>query len=82
MRVDWVMGNGFGIASIILGVLGIIFGVLGIILGPLAIIFALIGMKKDNNRIVCIIGLILGVVGLLWLKSKLFRLNLLIEYKL
>lgn len=55
------MGKGFGIASLILGIIGIFFA--QIILGPLAIIFGIIGRKKDDSKGSATAWLIIGIIG-------------------
>lgn len=50
--------NGFGIASLVLGICGLLF--LGIILGPLAIIFGAIGISSNQKYSKA--GLVLGII--------------------
>ena len=59
------MGKIFGILSIIFGILGIALFFTGytLILAPLAIIFGIIGLFKDDNKALPIIGIILGFIG-------------------
>jgi len=59
------MGKVFGILSIIFGILGIALFFTGytLILAPLAIIFGIIGLFKDDNKALPIIGIILGFIG-------------------
>ena len=57
-------GNGFSIASLVLGILGLFR--YGWLLGPLAIIFGIIGLNREG-RGMAIAGLILGIIDLiLW----------------
>lgn len=58
-------GKIFGILSIIFGILGIALFFTGytLILAPLAIIFGIIGLFKDDNKALPIIGIILGFIG-------------------
>ena len=77
------MGSGFGIASLILGILGIaapwigVFipffpGFVGIVLSILAIIFGIIGIAKDDSKAPGIIGLIFGIIGIIiWIFAAL-----------
>jgi|WetSurMetagenome_2_1015567.scaffolds.fasta_scaffold345965_2 hypothetical protein len=56
--------NGFGIASLILGILGILLFFLGgFILSILAIIFSVVQKRKSSNGMATA-GLILGIIGL------------------
>ena len=66
------MGKIFGILSIIFGIIGIAGGMsfLGFIFGPLAIIFGLIGLWKDDNKVLPVLGILLGLIAigiLVWL---------------
>jgi hypothetical protein len=51
------------------GSLALAFGLLslccfcGFILGPLAIIFSVLGLRKDEDRSLSIIGLVLAIIG-------------------
>ncbi len=64
--------NGFGIAALVLGIIAIVLSwsaVGGIVFGVLAIIFAVLGMRRANQRIatnkgMSIAGLVTGIVGL------------------
>ena len=55
------MRNRYGTIATILGLIGLCIP-LGLILGPLAIIFGRIGIKKDEENAVAIIGFILGII--------------------
>lgn len=55
-------GNGFSIASLVLGILGLFR--YGWLLGPLAIIFGIIGLNREG-RGMAIAGLILGIIDLI-----------------
>lgn len=58
-------GNGFSIASLVLGILGLFR--YGLLLGPLAIIFGIIGLNREG-RGMALAGLILGIIDILiWL---------------
>ena len=58
-------GNGFSIASLVLGILGLFS--YGLLLGPLAIIFGIIGLNREG-RGMALAGLILGIIDIiLWL---------------
>ncbi len=64
-------GSGFGVVSLICGIIGLL-GTLayGPVLGNLpvlrflAVIFGSIGIKRDDNTSMAVIGLILGIIGL------------------
>jgi len=58
------MGKVFGILAIIFGIIAVVVWFLGWLFGPLAIIFGIIGLAKDDNKILPIIGIILGIIGL------------------
>lgn len=53
------MGNTFGTLALVFGLIACC---CGIIFGPLAIIFGAIGMGKDDETTLAIIGLILGLI--------------------
>lgn len=57
-------GNGFGIASLVLGILGIVmfFG-FGIVFAILALVFAIVQRKSYKNGIATA-GLVLGIIGI------------------
>ncbi|MFX1303665.1 MAG: zinc ribbon domain-containing protein [Promethearchaeota archaeon] len=57
-------GNNYGIAALICGILGIPLGIVfvGPVLGIIAIIMGGIGISKDDNAAIAIIGLILGIL--------------------
>ena len=58
-------GNGFSIASLVLGILGLFR--YGLLFGPLAIIFGIIGLNREG-RGMALAGLILGIIDIiLWL---------------
>lgn len=58
-------GNGFSIASLVLGILGLFR--YGWLLGPLAIIFGIIGLNREG-RGMALAGLILGIIDIIiWL---------------
>jgi hypothetical protein len=66
--------NGFGTASLVLGILGIILSILfapvGIVLDILAIVFAALGIRRARrgeatNRGIAIGGLVTGIIGLI-----------------
>jgi len=71
--------NGFGIASVVLGILSVTFSVLipfqGVFLGVIGLIFALIQRKKSNNKwaswgvILSAVGIMLSIVILYLLLS-------------
>ena len=64
-------GNGFSIASLVLGILGL-FSYYGLLLGPLAIIFGIIGLNREG-RGMALAGLILGILDIIiWLWIVLF----------
>jgi hypothetical protein len=63
-------GNGFSIASLVLGILGLFR--YGWLLGPLAIIFGIIGLNREG-RGMALAGLILGILDIIiWLLIVLF----------
>ena len=63
-------GNGFSIASLVLGILGLFR--YGWLLGPLAIIFGIIGLNREG-RGMALAGLILGILDIIiWLCIVLF----------
>ncbi len=73
------MRNKYGTIATILGLVGICG--FGIVLGPLAIIFGKIGVKKDEENAVAIIGLILGIiVTALWIIGIILLIFLLITH--
>ena len=64
------VGNGFSIASLVLGILGLFR--YGWLLGPLAIIFGIIGLNREG-RGMALAGLILGILDIIiWLWIVLF----------
>ena len=64
------VGNGFSIASLVLGILGLFR--YGWLLGPLAIIFGIIGLNREG-RGMALAGLILGILDIIiWLLIVLF----------
>lgn len=62
--LDDKKGGGFGITSLVLGVVGLLVG--AIIFGPLAIIFGAIGMFNRKLKGLAIAGLILGIIDLIY----------------
>ena len=63
-------GNGFSIASLVLGILGLFR--YGWLLGPLAIIFGIIGLNREG-RGMALAGIILGILDIIiWLLIVLF----------
>lgn len=65
------MSNGFGTASLVLGILGVVlfwFPVVGLVLAVLALVFAVLGRRKvsrhqASNGGMAIAGLVLGILG-------------------
>jgi len=67
------MGKGYGIASLVLGIISIIFCLLGylpLICGILAIVFATIHYKKEGKKKeghgLATAGLVTGIIGTLF----------------
>lgn len=61
-------GNTYGTAALICGVLGIVFGIfyVGPVLGIIAIIIAGIGISRDDNAAIAIIGLFFGILDFIF----------------
>jgi len=57
-------GNNYGIAALICGILGIPLGIIfvGPVLGIIAIIMGGIGISKDDNAAIAVIGLVFGIL--------------------
>ena len=53
-------GNGYSIASMVLGIVGIFFA--GVICGILAIVFAVNAKKKKQNKGMTTTGMVLGII--------------------
>lgn len=52
-----------GILSIILAIVG--FFIFGLLFGLLAVIVGIIGLTKKNDEVLCIIGIVLGILAIL-----------------
>ena len=52
----------YGIISIVCGVLSWI--VLGIVLAPIGVVLGIIGLSKDQNKVLATIGLIVSLIAL------------------
>jgi len=62
------MQNGFGVTSMVLGIVALVTCYFGLILGPLAIIFGTLGLRRcnagqSNNRGMALSGVITGGVA-------------------
>jgi len=65
------MGNTNGTLALVFGLIGIC--CCGFILGPIAIILGAVGLKKDDEQTLSIVGIILGVIALAcWIFSFIF----------
>jgi len=56
-------GSGFGVASLVCGVLGVLLFPFMILLGPCAVVFGAIGLNRELNGL-AIAGLCLGLLGI------------------
>lgn len=52
----------YGIISIVCGVLSWV--VLGIVLAPIGVVLGIIGLSKDQNKVLATIGLIVSLIAL------------------
>lgn len=80
-EVESTQGQGYGIASLCLGIVGLLLScwlpVIGFILPVLAIVFGVIGIKYPSGKGMAIAGLILGCIGVI---PALFMVFALIVY--
>ena len=62
-------GQGYGIASLSLGIIGLFLSccipIIGFILPVLAIVFGVLGMKYPSGKGMAIAGLVLGCIGII-----------------
>lgn len=78
-----VQQNGFGITSLVTGIVGLPFMFAcgsGIILSVIAIVFGALGMKKAKegqaSRGMAVAGLVLGIVGVAWFFIVIFAFGM------
>jgi hypothetical protein len=70
------MGNTYGTLALVFGLIGCCC----CCLSPLAIIFGAVGMAKDDETTLAIIGLILGVIGCICLVVWIVYLGMAFTY--
>ena len=68
------MSNNYGVFALILGLVGIC--CFGIVLGPIAIILGTIGIRKDDENALAIMGLIFGIIAtIFWIIGIILLIN-------